>query len=177
MPVVDPTAAKNPVGMHAEAVGDGNAPVIVGSAAPLGANHTSSHKGPVEQGCDRSGDYSSSFGSGLEPATDLADTPGCIERDEHDPADQNRVIPNSVDSSTVRRASVRVAAQGGAGAINGIRDERRPDPRSDVLPSPIKMSCELHGMPHLERPKLNAISYDRCKHITPLICTNSAIKV
>ena len=121
--------------MHAEAVGDGDASVIVGSAAPLGANHTSSHKGPVEQGCTRSGDYPSSFGSGLEPATNFADTPGCVERDEHDPADQTLAIPNSVHSSTVRRARVRVAAEGSAGAINSIRDERWPDPRSDVLPA------------------------------------------
>ena len=91
--------------------------------------------GQLSAGGARSGNYPSSFGSGFEPATNLADTPGCVERDEHDPADQNLVIPNSVHSSTVRRASVRVAAQGGAGAINSIRDERWPDPRSDVLPA------------------------------------------
>ena len=98
--------------------------------------------GQLSAGGASSGDYPSSLGSGFEPATNLADTPGCVERDEHDPADQNRVIPNSVHSSTVRRASVRVAAQGGTGAINSIRDERWPNPRSDVLPCPLSISRE-----------------------------------
>lgn len=138
--------------MHAETVGYGNASVIVRLAAPLSSSHSPSNKGPIEHGCDGSGDQPSTFGFGFEPAADLADTPSRIEGDEHDTADQNLVVPDSVDSGSVRGVGVRVPAEGGAGAINGVRDERLPDPRSNVLPRPVKNTSHPH------------------------ICTNSAIQ-
>ena len=157
--------------MHAKTVSDGDAFVIVRSAAPLGANHTPSNESPLEQSRDGSGDQSSPFGFGFEPAADLADTPRRVEGDEHDSADQVLVVPGSVEASTIRSAGVRVPAEGGACAINRVRDERRPDPRSNVLLCPGKTSRKLNSVPNLKGPKVTTIGYHFREHITPLVCT------
>lgn len=172
---IGPCFASHTLERHAEPLGHRRTAVVVGPAVPLGSMQSAHGERPVQQRAACLRDHAVALGGGLQPTADLARADGGVEAGEHHATDQHSILPDAVQPGTVARLEFRIPLECGARSGQVVGDERRTDPRADVLTRPVEVVGELLGVPDLQRTEVGVVAQRQREHEDLLIRITSVV--